>query len=335
MNMGIREEIAFQGFAGGSFRDNRDPTHRCYYCYTVLHGFVLRGTDPGSEKQHQRRLWNQCIGDHQWNSSSGDHLPRWADPLRRQHQDRVIRNATNVTSYQLSDDPSIGSEWTTGETWTKNLTGVSTSTSVRVMVLDTASNSVVWESKMPLEVESAPSIGARGLGQSLPVIGNTTYLWAYVYDYDGIIMSVTANMSDLGQKEGNTIPMSDQGGNRWESGPLTVNNNWTGASTILTAVDDQGLTASASIRVAEESLVGTGIRRPNVSEVLHPARELIEEEAFWRHRAGGLLCSSGRGGSVATGSLSVSRSWSWSRTDSTCPRCYPCSRAMVISSSSR
>ena len=159
----------------------------------------------------------------------------------------IIFNETNVASYLLSDDPSIGSEWTTGETWTKNLTGVTISTSVRVMVLDTASNSVVWESKMPLEVESAPSIGARGLGQSLPVIGNTTYLWAYVYDYDGIIMSVKANMSGLGQKEGNTITMIDQGGNRWESGPLTVNKNWTGASTILTAVDDQGLTASARL----------------------------------------------------------------------------------------
>ncbi len=42
------------------------------------------------------------------------------------------------------------------------------------------------------------------------------------------------------------------------------------------------------IRVAEESLVGTGIRRPNASEALHPARELIEDEAFWRHQSGGL-----------------------------------------------
>ena len=42
------------------------------------------------------------------------------------------------------------------------------------------------------------------------------------------------------------------------------------------------------IRRAEEGLVGTGIRRPDASEVLRPARELIEEEAFWRHQSEGL-----------------------------------------------
>lgn len=42
------------------------------------------------------------------------------------------------------------------------------------------------------------------------------------------------------------------------------------------------------IRRAEERLVGTGTRPPDASEVLHPARELIEDEAFWRHQSGGL-----------------------------------------------
>jgi hypothetical protein len=42
------------------------------------------------------------------------------------------------------------------------------------------------------------------------------------------------------------------------------------------------------IRRAEESLVAAGIRRPDASEVLRPARELIEDEAFWRHQSDGL-----------------------------------------------
>jgi hypothetical protein len=42
------------------------------------------------------------------------------------------------------------------------------------------------------------------------------------------------------------------------------------------------------IRRAEEGLVGTGIRHRDASEVLHPARELIDDEAFWRHQSGGL-----------------------------------------------
>lgn len=39
---------------------------------------------------------------------------------------------------------------------------------------------------------------------------------------------------------------------------------------------------------AEERLVGTGIRRQDARKVLRPARELIEDEAFWRHQSGGL-----------------------------------------------
>jgi hypothetical protein len=41
-------------------------------------------------------------------------------------------------------------------------------------------------------------------------------------------------------------------------------------------------------RRAEEGLLGAGIRPRDASEVLHPARELIEDEAFWRHRSEGL-----------------------------------------------
>ncbi|HEU5309996.1 MAG TPA: hypothetical protein VFV24_00960, partial [Candidatus Eisenbacteria bacterium] len=35
-------------------------------------------------------------------------------------------------------------------------------------------------------------------------------------------------------------------------------------------------------------MVAAGIRRPDASEVLRPARELIEDEAFWRHQSDGL-----------------------------------------------
>ena len=42
------------------------------------------------------------------------------------------------------------------------------------------------------------------------------------------------------------------------------------------------------IRRAEERLVAAGIRRPDAGEVLRPARELIEDEAFWQHQSEGL-----------------------------------------------
>jgi Bacterial archaeo-eukaryotic release factor family 3 len=42
------------------------------------------------------------------------------------------------------------------------------------------------------------------------------------------------------------------------------------------------------IRQAEQRLVGTGIRESTASEILHPARELLQDEAFWRHQSGGL-----------------------------------------------
>jgi hypothetical protein len=42
------------------------------------------------------------------------------------------------------------------------------------------------------------------------------------------------------------------------------------------------------IRRAEERLAAAGIRRPDASEVLRPARELLEDEAFWRHQSEGI-----------------------------------------------
>jgi hypothetical protein len=42
------------------------------------------------------------------------------------------------------------------------------------------------------------------------------------------------------------------------------------------------------IRQAEQRLVGTGMRRRDASEILQPARRLLEDEAFWRHQSAGL-----------------------------------------------
>jgi Bacterial archaeo-eukaryotic release factor family 3 len=42
------------------------------------------------------------------------------------------------------------------------------------------------------------------------------------------------------------------------------------------------------LRRAEAELVDAGLRRPDVSNVLHPARELVEEAAFWRHQGEGV-----------------------------------------------
>jgi Bacterial archaeo-eukaryotic release factor family 3 len=42
------------------------------------------------------------------------------------------------------------------------------------------------------------------------------------------------------------------------------------------------------IHQAEVRLGEVGVRRQDASEILHPARELIEDEAFWRHQGEGL-----------------------------------------------
>ena len=88
------------------------------------------------------------------------------------------------------------------------------------------------------------------------------------------------------------------------------------------------------IRRAEESLVAAGIRRPDASE-FSARPELIEDVAFWRHQSDGLALFLRTGWFRCYRLLSVSRRRSWSQTGSTCPRCCPCSPAMVTSSSSR
>lgn len=165
----------------------------------------------------------------------------------------------NETSslHKISDDYSVGNDWVTGETWTCNLTGVDMSTSVRVMVLDSTSNSIVWESKLPLPIKSIPVIGERGTTPA-PIIGNKSYLWAYVYDYDGVIMTVTADMTGLDIEGGPIIPLSDKGGNLWQSSYLNVTAKWIDANIVLNAMDNDLQSATGRMELDASTTTGGG-----------------------------------------------------------------------------
>jgi hypothetical protein len=91
----------------------------------------------------------------------------------------------------------------------------------------------------------------------LPIIGNKSYIWAYVYDYDGVVVSVTADMTGLGQLEGNIISMIDRGSNLWESPQLTVNANWTNANIELSAMDNELQTVTGRM-VLDATTAGGG-----------------------------------------------------------------------------
>jgi hypothetical protein len=148
--------------------------------------------------------------------------------------------------FKIADsNPSIGTDWKIGETWSLRLNNIPLNSSIRVMVLDSSSNSVVWESKLPLPIKSIPVIADRGMTPSMPIIDNKSYLWVQVYDYDGAILSVKADMSGLGQAEGNIINFIDRGNDLWESPQLTVNANWTNANILLTAMDNDLQSATA------------------------------------------------------------------------------------------
>ena len=105
----------------------------------------------------------------------------------------------------------LGSEWKTGQTGWYNITGVTSFTSLSLMVVDTEANSVVYDVTLRgQQTNFAPIIGSRGTSPSTIYAGITFTLFVKVTDPDGDLntSSVFANASSLGASF-SSVPMTD------------------------------------------------------------------------------------------------------------------------------
>ncbi len=168
--MGIKRKSHFKGSQEAVSEIIGTLFDPCHYSDTVLNRAVLCGADPpphqntnvdfGTEPiiQHQQRHQHGHMGqrDHGW----GPDPQRWYTSIA------VFVNERTSTRARYSNrrkQPQHRNDWKIGETWS-----LRTNRHPPQLLRPgdgagfTSSNSVVWESKLPLPIKSIPVIGDKG-----------------------------------------------------------------------------------------------------------------------------------------------------------------------------
>jgi hypothetical protein len=138
----------------------------------------------------------------------------------------------------------LSSEWKTGQTGWYNVSGVSSSTSLSLMVVDTEANSVVYDVTLRGQQTSfAPIIESRGTSPSTLFVGTTFTLFVKVTDPDGNLntASVYANASSLGASF-SSVPLTDSNNDGIFTSAQTfiAQSAWSGKEVIFNASDMTG-----------------------------------------------------------------------------------------------
>ncbi|MDD1770928.1 MAG: VCBS repeat-containing protein, partial [Methanomassiliicoccales archaeon] len=153
-------------------------------------------------------------------------------------------NGIQYVQYITDSSPSIGTTWTTGETWRYSvplLLGENPYGTLNVMVIDTEKGNVVWSGAVAGGTVGAgvkPIISARGTSPSPSYTGDQVWLYATVTDPDGDLnmSSVFIDLSSIGY--GSHVKMnSSYGDNIFRVGPYTADISWNGKTVIINATD--------------------------------------------------------------------------------------------------
>ncbi len=171
----------------------------------------------------------------------------------------------NITRLSLSSSRvPLGTQFSTGETWVYLKHGnVGTNTSLSVEIVDTAANTVIWNSVLQGGVQTAsssPIIGDRGLTPSPTYSGAGVKFYATVTDPYGILRtnSVYVNATSIGL---GFVKLTYSGsGSTYYSNSYTANSNWNGATVIFNATDslNHHSTASTVLSVLPQTGSGSG-----------------------------------------------------------------------------
>lgn len=151
----------------------------------------------------------------------------------------------------IKDGIAGSQDWRTGATWSYLASGVWSNTSLSVMVVDTAANTVVYEGKLlggSQAAMSLPIIGDRGMNPTPTYEGNKVQFYAVVTNPYGALdtSSVRINATSIGL---GTIVLTDPDhDNTYTSDPLskpTAALLWNGATVIISAADTAGQRSEA------------------------------------------------------------------------------------------
>jgi len=170
---------------------------------------------------------------------------------------------TNGTPQTLTfSDMHLGSEWKTGQTGWYNVSGVDSSTSLSLMIVDTEANSIVYDISLRGQItEFGPIIGSRGTTPSPVYAGNSFTFFVNVIDPDDDLdtSSVYMNASAIMGSSYNDVTMTDSNDDGiFTSQSFTAQQAWSGGEVTFHASDLGGLNASSRYTLTIQTSQGGG-----------------------------------------------------------------------------
>jgi hypothetical protein len=156
----------------------------------------------------------------------------------------------------------IGPTWVTGETWVyDNLTGITASTRLGIMIIDYVSNSMVWSSVLRgQEGAFPPIIGERGTTPLPSYDGDPIRFYATVMDPDGNLRvnSVFVNATSIGISSPIQLTDSNNDGVFVSVNQYTADIDWNGKIVTVNATDQTNKKATARITLDIQLKPGGG-----------------------------------------------------------------------------
>jgi len=155
---------------------------------------------------------------------------------------------------RIGDGIASATSWDTGVTWSYlNNTVLTSTTSVSVMIVDTAANTVVYTAPLQGGTQAAmtkPIIGNRGMTPTPVYDGNSVRFYAQISDPYGNLdeNSVFLNASSIGLSSSIQLTY-DSGLNQFISGYYTANIAWDGSTVLVSATDNSGQKAQEGFTV--------------------------------------------------------------------------------------
>gem|GEM_PF-2703075 len=181
----------------------------------------------------------------------------------------LLTEDSHFVRYITDSDPSIGTEWNLGATWTYNdtttpgLCDIDSSSYLKVMIVDTEKNGIVWEGVLQdnSATSSRPVIADRYLASQVSAdiwvrdsyFTNSQYVAVFVNVLDaGNDMAGGAVYADVSSMGGPAhLPLADTNHDNWWSGYFRVVDDGIGSRTIyIFAADEGGRTATATLTVS-------------------------------------------------------------------------------------
>ncbi|MDD1771571.1 MAG: FG-GAP-like repeat-containing protein [Methanomassiliicoccales archaeon] len=189
--------------------------------------------------------------------------------------DSVLSAYNAFAVYISNSTPSIGEEWTPGETWCYCLTDIDENTPISIIIVDTSTGDAVWDADLvggQVTTTYAPIIGNRGTTPSTIVAGSTFIIYATVSDPNDDLdeNSVYVNATSAGLDWVHLTDSNNDG--VYTSGSLTGTLAMDGKVVLINATDDEGKTTKTQMTLSAEQAGGSG---GNTTEYYGPFNDYL------------------------------------------------------------